>query len=234
MNIRNSILSCSTAVLSTHSHHSSGFPFGSVVSYDVDEDGRFILYLSYIAEHYRNLSASPKASLFIFDPYGTHNPLAHWRITALCTFSPVPANEVEAVAQRYEQRFPGTTQSEISANFTFVRALPEQLRWIEGFGSMGWVSGVDFSELYQDPIVYYSRAILCEIQERFGMSLKRLVEIEKNVILYEFIPVAVDSESITFQWGEFQKRNRSTVRFPRQAKSQEELYLILEQMIAEA
>ena len=52
-------------MLATHSKKMPGFPFGSVVPYCLDADGRPLLLISRIAQHTHNLQADGRCSLLI-------------------------------------------------------------------------------------------------------------------------------------------------------------------------
>ena len=52
-------------VLSTLSKSMPGFPFGSVVPYCLDAEGRPLLLISRIAQHTHNLQKEPKCSLLV-------------------------------------------------------------------------------------------------------------------------------------------------------------------------
>ena len=56
------------ATLSTHSRKQPGFPFGSLMPYALDKDGRPIFLISTMAMHTQNLQADPRASLFVTEP----------------------------------------------------------------------------------------------------------------------------------------------------------------------
>src|ERR1039458_6628362 len=51
--------------LSTLSRKQPGFPFGSVMPYGLDEQGRPIFLISTMAMHTQNLKADPRASLLV-------------------------------------------------------------------------------------------------------------------------------------------------------------------------
>jgi hypothetical protein len=51
--------------LSTLSRRQSGFPFGSVMPYGLDDHGRPIFLISTMAMHTQNLQADPRASLLV-------------------------------------------------------------------------------------------------------------------------------------------------------------------------
>jgi heme iron utilization protein len=51
--------------LSTLSRKQPGFPFGSVMPYGLENDGRPIFLISTMAMHTQNLQADPRASLLV-------------------------------------------------------------------------------------------------------------------------------------------------------------------------
>ena len=53
-------------VLSTHSKAMPGFPFGSVVPYCLDAEGRPLILISRIAQHTHNLGQDAKCSLDVY------------------------------------------------------------------------------------------------------------------------------------------------------------------------
>lgn len=126
-------------ILCTHSKSNPGFPFGSVVPYLMEDDNSLIIYISFIAEHYKNLAKDPRASIIVADPSGLDDPQAHARCTVLVEFSEIAPEERDRIQERYLDKFPGSINYEIAHNFTYMRGKPNKLRWIAGFGKMGWV-----------------------------------------------------------------------------------------------
>lgn len=149
-----------TAALSTISVSQAGFPFGSLAPYDVSDAGEIVIYVSLIAEHYKNLSSDSRASLFVMDPFGVRDPQSHARATVLARFEEVPNSERNTLQERYEARFPGSINYEIAHNFVFMKGKPEKVRWIGGFGEISWVSGTEFCAAEKDPISYIGHSIL--------------------------------------------------------------------------
>lgn len=149
-----------TAVLSTHSKRHPGFPFGSITPYDLDAESNVIIYISRLAEHWKNLQTDPRASLLIFDRFGFHDPQAHSRLCVLLTFAPITAAALANVQQRYRERFPQTAQYEQTHDFEFFRGEISAARWIQGFGSMGWVDGEQIKTAEVEPIAYYTPRII--------------------------------------------------------------------------
>ena len=68
--------------LSTQSKAMPGFPFGSVVPYCLDEQGRPLILISRIAQHTHNLRKDPKCSLMVGER-GAEDVQAVGRLTYL-------------------------------------------------------------------------------------------------------------------------------------------------------
>ena len=117
-----------------------GHPFGSVVPYATDRQGRPILLLSRIAEHTRNLLADPRASLLVRDEQAAGDPQASWRMTLVGRAARLPRDEEEheEIRARYLEVVPGARAYEAAHDFDFWRLVPARIRWIEGFGKIRW------------------------------------------------------------------------------------------------
>src|SRR5437016_13587280 len=61
--------------LSTLSRKQPGFPFGSVMPYGLDNQGRPIFLISTMAMHTQNLQADPRASLLVTQADTSGDPL---------------------------------------------------------------------------------------------------------------------------------------------------------------
>ena len=64
-NARELLLKEYRGALATQSKAMPGFPFGSVVPYCLDEQGRPLILISRIAQHTHNLQKDPKCSLLV-------------------------------------------------------------------------------------------------------------------------------------------------------------------------
>ena len=53
-------------VLSTHSVQLQGYPFGSVVPFCLDKQGRVVVLISDLAQHTKNLKQDSRCSLLVF------------------------------------------------------------------------------------------------------------------------------------------------------------------------
>ena len=139
----------STGALSTLSPD-GGFPFGSLVSYAIDADGRPLLCLSDLAEHSRNLAADPRASLMASES-GAGDPLALARVTVLGPVTELHDDARSAALHTYRQRHPDAFYATF-ADFRFYRLGVESVRYVGGFGRMSWVSAEEHTAAEPDPL----------------------------------------------------------------------------------
>ena len=147
-------------ILSTASISRPGYPLGSIVPYDVDNQGRLIILVADISEHYKNLNSDNKASVLVIDQFGMHDPQAFARAALLADFTGVPADELEEVAWSYKSRFPEAAERERQHGFFYMRGVPTSVRWIGGFGEIGWVDGFKYSDVQPDPLAYIGWEII--------------------------------------------------------------------------
>src|SRR5712675_2720771 len=80
--------------LSTISRKQPGFPFGSVMPYGLDQNGRPIFLISTMAMHTQNLQADPRASLLVTAPDASGDPLGASRVTVVGNVLTIPEPEV--------------------------------------------------------------------------------------------------------------------------------------------
>src|SRR6201982_1521384 len=90
--------------LSTLSRKQPGFPYGSVMPYGLDGDGRPVFLISTMAMHTQNLQADPRASLLVAQPDVGEDPLAAPRVTLIGNVLPVPEPEVAGARELYLAR----------------------------------------------------------------------------------------------------------------------------------
>ena len=132
-------------VLSTHSKAMPGFPFGSVVPYCLDDQGRPLLLISRIAQHTHNLQLAPKCSLLIGER-GADDVQAVARLTLLAEAQPLlDAVDIAAAAARYYRYFPASQDYHQVHDFDFWRLQPVRWRYIGGFGAIHWLDRVELA-----------------------------------------------------------------------------------------
>ena len=125
----------------------AGYPFGSLVPYALDEGGAPLVMISELAQHTRNLRASPRASLLVADPNAEGDPQVSWRVTLVGEFHPVAVEDAaagEALGARYRARNPTARAYQQLKDFAYWRLDIQAIRSIQGFGRIAWVSPEDY------------------------------------------------------------------------------------------
>src|SRR6266581_2987173 len=96
--------------LSTLSRKLPGFPFGSVMPYGLDDNGRPIFLISTMAMHTQNLQADPRASLLVTQEDAGSEPLGASRITLVGNVLLLPDTEVAEAREIYLARHANSKQ----------------------------------------------------------------------------------------------------------------------------
>ena len=130
--------SVEAGVLSTHSLAMPGFPFGSLAPFVLTHEARPLLLVSRLAEHTCNLAADARACLTALEPADAARQ-ALGRASVVGLVQAVPEPERYAVAARYLALFPEQRRLLDLGDFSFLRLEPERVRWIGGFGEIGWL-----------------------------------------------------------------------------------------------
>ncbi|QSA98590.1 HugZ family protein [Methylococcus sp. EFPC2] len=130
-------------VLASQSKAMPGYPFASVLPYVPDEAHRPVFFISRLAEHTRNLQQDSRASLLLFEGDGP-DVLAGPRATWLGDVVPVPSGE--ALRRRWLRYNPDAAQYIDFADFGFYRLRAERVRFVAGFGQMGWIQAGELED----------------------------------------------------------------------------------------
>jgi hypothetical protein len=129
-------------VLSTHSRSMPGYPFGSVVPYCLDDQGRPLILISRIAQHTQNLQADARCSMLVGER-GAEDVQAVGRVTVMAQAQKLTDEAaVEVAAQRYYRYFPESQSYHSAHDFDFWVLAPVRYRFIGGFGAIHWLDEV--------------------------------------------------------------------------------------------
>ncbi|MDP1765907.1 MAG: DUF2470 domain-containing protein [Methylotenera sp.] len=126
-----------SGVLSTFSAKFTGYPFGSVAPFVLDHNGQPVILISTIAEHTQNIITNPKVSLLVFA--GNEDLQASARLTLIGEAKQIGKEDMDLRA-RYLRYLPQATSYFDMHDFNFYRIEIAQVRYIAGFGRMGWIS----------------------------------------------------------------------------------------------
>ena len=150
---RTLVASQTRGALSTIALQPPGTPFGSVVTYGLDDDGCPTFFVSTMAEHTHNLQADPRASLLVVEdtPSGA-DPLASGRVTLLGVVVEVSDADERAVARSsYLAGNPDAFYVDYG-DFRCMRLTVTDVRYVGGFGRMSWLDAATYAAARPDPL----------------------------------------------------------------------------------
>ena len=157
-------------VLSTHAAELDGLPYGSLVIFGLHE-GAPILLISALAEHTKNLEASPRCSLLVHER-GPDNPLALSRATLVGQAAKVAGPEREAVATSFLARHPDAGYYADFTDFAYWRIDVTGVRYIGGFGRMSWVEHDAWGVAEADPLLEDAKRIIEHMNDDHADALR--------------------------------------------------------------
>jgi putative heme iron utilization protein len=158
--------------LATHSREPDGFPFPTMLPFATDARHRPTILVSRLAEHTRNLQLDTRAGFLVVDA-PNEAVLDGARVTLIGRFAPVAADEANAVARRYLRYHPAAERYLALGVFSFLAMDVERLRFIGGFGAMGWLNGDELDPL--DPLSDEDEMFLTR---KFEADVKRTSNVE--------------------------------------------------------
>src|SRR6478736_6539887 len=140
--------------LSTVAADPAGYPFGSVVSFGLTDDGDPLVFVSLMAEHTQNALRDPRASLLVTEPVPEGaDPLASGRVTLLGLLAPVDDDGRDVARARYLEANPAASYYIDFGDFTFLRLAVDHVRYVGGYGRMSWVDAAEYRVATPDPLV---------------------------------------------------------------------------------
>jgi putative heme iron utilization protein len=150
--------STSTGTLCTLAREPAGYPYGSLITFGLDE-GEPVFLISELAEHTRNLREDSRASLLVAESRAG-DPLALGRVTLLGACAPASEAQAQGARDAYLARHPGAAGYAGFADFSFWRLAVSSVRYIGGYGRMSWIEIDAWRSAQPDPIAPDAAAIL--------------------------------------------------------------------------
>ncbi|MFJ3482306.1 HugZ family protein [Pseudomonas sp. NPDC090202] len=186
-------------VLSTHSKSMPGYPFGSVVPYCLDDQGRPLILISRIAQHTHNLARDAKCSLLVGER-GAEDVQAVGRVTVMAEAEKVTeAEAVEAAAKRYYRFFPESESYHSAHDFDFWVLKPVRYRYIGGFGAIHWLDEVALA----NPFAGAAETSMVEhMNEDHAKAIAHYVELSGLPKSEPAVLVGIDSEGMHLRIGQ--------------------------------
>mmetsp|Transcript_59207 Transcript_59207/g.131952 ORF Transcript_59207/g.131952 Transcript_59207/m.131952 type:complete len:322 (-) Transcript_59207:157-1122(-) len=142
-------------------HHESGWPYGSVVNFAIEQrelsegGARLVTFVSRLAEHTANIIKTPRACLLVAEVQGMGDRLAVARAAFLVETRQVP--KTTAAKEAFLAVHSNASYVHFD-DFLCFELLVKSIRYIGGFGEMSWVGGAEFVEADIDPVAANAEA----------------------------------------------------------------------------
>ncbi len=220
--------------LSTISRKQQGFPFGSVMPYALDENGRPVFLISTMAMHTQNLQADPRSSLLVTQADASGDPLGASRVTLVGNVLPIPEPEVTAVRKLYLERYANSKNWVDFEDFSFYRMNVVDLYYVGGFGVMGWITASDYLHGQPDPLADVAADIIQHMNTDHGEALTLLVRAFAGIESQQTTMTSVDRLGFHVRLRTADGPRGARIAFPKEVNSPAEARTVLTDMVAQA
>lgn len=220
--------------LSTLSRKHHGFPFGSVMPYGLDDQGRPIFLISTMAMHTQNIEADPRSSLLVTRPDATGDPLGASRVTLLGNVLPVPEPKVSEARILYLARHTNSKYWVDFEDFAFYRMDVVNSYYVGGFGVMGWVTASEYYQGQPDPLADAAMEIIQHMNADHADALILLVRTLAGIESEEAAMTSVDRLGFQVRLKTQDGVRGTRIPFLREVRNTSEARNVLVEMVAQA
>ncbi|CAI5459704.1 unnamed protein product [Closterium sp. Yama58-4] len=227
---------CTRGVLSTYSQKFEGFPFGSMVTYASDDQGRPILAISALSPHTADLLADPRCSLLV-----SRNPLvtSDTVVTLLARATLVDESERAAVREAYLKRHPTAFWVDFG-DFHLLRVEPVRVRMTGNVAT--FAAGASVSELaaqeyagaQPDPIAPFEAPIAAHMNSDHEDAVRAMVHAALQVEVPSAKILYVDRFGFLVETPLKGQVSRVRLPFPRPATSRKDVKDLIVEMTRQA
>jgi putative heme iron utilization protein len=220
--------------LSTLSRKQPGFPFGSVMPYGLDANGRPIFLLSTMAMHTQNLQADSRASLLVTQPEASGDPLGASRVTLVGNVLTIPEAEIAEARKLYLDRYANSKYWVDFEDFSFYRMDVVDVYYVGGFGVMGWVQASEYGDARPDPLADAAAGIIEHMNADHKDALVLLARVLAGVEAQEAAMTAVDRLGFHVRLKTPDGMKGARIAFLREASTPGETRKVLVEMVQQA
>ncbi len=232
--VRTLISQSAMGTLSTLSRKREGFPFGSLMPYAVDGQGRPIFLISSMAMHTQNLKGDPRASLFVAQATAGEDPLGAARATLIGEARPVAESDREEVRAIYLAAHENSKYWVDFSDFSFFRLEVLEVYYVGGFGVMGWVEAQDYDLALPDPLAPAADKILAHMNADHVHAMILLARTHAGLEATEASMTAVDRLGFHLRLKTADGMKGIRINYPGEVRTAEETRKALVEMVKRA
>eukprot|EP00879_Flechtneria_rotunda_P010843 GHRR01011332.1.p1 GENE.GHRR01011332.1~~GHRR01011332.1.p1 ORF type:complete len:317 (+),score=110.76 GHRR01011332.1:686-1636(+) len=221
-----------SCVLSTVSSHpsSSGFPFGSVVEFAVDSEGRPLLATSTLSPHTADLQADGRCSITVTAP--GFKSLQDARFTLTGTAKQLSDMDRPAAREVYLAKYPEAFYVDFGDFRWFRMEDTKGGRYVGGFGRVASVTEEDYKAAQPDPVASFAPHV-CGHMNGEVSHIKDMQDMVKHYVgltVQDAKLLDIDRLGINLQCNRDGKSFKLRLPFIRSAEDRKELKEVLVEM----
>ncbi len=220
--------------LSTQSRKQPGFPFGSVMPFGLDGEGRPLFLISQMAMHTQNLQGDPRAALLVMRDPGASDVLGDARVTLMGEATVIGDEEVPDARERYLKAYPNAKYWVDYDDFAFYRMTVADVYFVGGFGVMGWVAAEDFVGAEPDPLAEAADGIIRHMNEDHADAMILLAKVHADIEAEEAQMTAVDRLGFHARLKTAEGMRGTRIAFSREVRTTQQTREVLVEMVKTA
>jgi len=220
--------------LSTVSRKQPGFPFGSVMPYGLDAQGRPIFLISTMAMHTQNLQGDARASLLVTQSDGDGDPLGASRVTLIGNVQSIPQPEIADARKLYLERYANSKYWVDFDDFSFYRMDVVDVYYVGGFGVMGWVKASDYDQAQPDPLADVAVGIIEHMNADHKDALVLLARTNAGIESEEAAMTSVDRLGFHVRLKTTEGIRGARIGFPREVRTTTDARKVMVEMVQQA
>lgn len=222
------------ATLCTTSQKHPNWPFGSVVAYGLDEKGNPSFLISTMAMHTKNLLADARASVFVMQPGGEHDPLGAARVTVMGKISKLSKDQDSSIREQYLARHPNAGYWANFGDFSFYLMDTIDVYYVGGFGSMGWVTAEEYALAKADPLADAGPSLIDYLNTNHKDALELLAKTSGQPDLDEATLTAIDRLGFHLRLKIKDRYTGIRLAFPEELKGPDDVRPVFVNMVNQA
>ncbi|MFI5780626.1 HugZ family protein [Nocardia sp. NPDC051570] len=167
-------VAAATNIATLASLSEDGTPWASFITYGL-LDGQPVLCVSRLAEHGRNLTEDPRASVSVVAPDMPADPLAGIRITLAGVVERPSGDEAVAARDAHLAAVPAAKYYIDYSDFALWVLRVRRVRWVGGYGRMDSASAEQYAAAMPDPIVPMAGRAVVHLNDDHADALLAMV-----------------------------------------------------------